>query len=52
MFETAPYLSVSATGDYLVFFWMIAHGPEKCVGGYHPKAHKLPERGEEGDLNG
>lgn len=36
------HLSVSATGDDLVFLWVVAHRPEHSVGDHHLKTHKPP----------
>lgn len=35
-------LSVSATGDDLVFLWVVAHRPEQRVGDHSIKTHKPP----------
>lgn len=40
------HLSVSATGNDLVFLWMVAHRPEDGVGNHHLKACKSPTGGD------
>lgn len=39
------HLSVSATGDDLVYVWVVAHRPEQRVGDHHLKTHKPPAAG-------
>lgn len=49
MNSTKTHLSVSATGDDLVFLWVVAHSPERCVGDHHLKTHKPPTAGNDAE---
>ena len=40
------HLSISATGNDLVFLWVVAHRPQECVGYHHLKTHKSPTGGD------